>query len=78
MNIKDYYLSKGIPENLLIKLILNDKELNEKELNENKDRILPYNNRAINGYCVKKDITTVISITKPKNWPEKGFVETNK
>ena len=65
MNLIEYYKKKGITDKLLIQTILK----------ENKD-FLPHNNRAINGYNIKKDLTCTVSITKPKYWPEKGYIET--
>ena len=66
MNIKEYFNSKGISEEILVKLMI---EKNKERKN------LPFNNRAVNGYNIKKNLTHTISITKPKIWPERGYIE---
>lgn len=65
MNLKEYYASKGISEENLLKMLLKNKSNKE----------LPLNNRAINGNNIKKELTNKISVTNPKFWPEKGFYE---
>ena len=65
MNLKEYYSKKGISEENLLKMMLEEKFKKD----------LPLNNRAINGYNIKQELTKKISITKPKFWPEKGFYE---
>tara|TARA_B100000524_G_C23437672_1_gene293962 strand:- start:38 stop:244 length:207 start_codon:yes stop_codon:yes gene_type:complete len=40
-----------------------------------KGNILPFNNRAENGYNIKTNLVDKISISNPKFWPKKGFFE---
>ena len=65
MNLKEYYAKKGISEENLLKMFLKEKS----------KKGLPLNNRAINGYNIKEELTKKISITNPKFWPERGFYE---
>ena len=65
MNLKEYYASKGINEENLLKMLSKNKY----------KKGLPLNNRAINGNNIKKELTNKISVCNPKFWPEKGYYE---
>ena len=65
MNIKEYYSKKGISEEELIKLF--SKKVIKKKL--------PFNNLAVNGYEIKKELANRVSVSKPKFWPERGYYE---
>ena len=65
MNIKEYYIYKGISRETLLKMLSTNKEKKHVSLN----------NRAINGNNIKTELTNKISITKPKFWPQRGFYE---
>ena len=70
MNLKEYFKSKDVSYKITDKNSI-------KIIKIVKNNTLPYNNRTVYGNCIKKELTTPISISKPKFWPKKGYYEIN-